>query len=316
MSEKITKALDYHFQNHRLIFWYDDGGKEYDIYTNYSPQNEVIKFELDRNEFHLKYLLLKEHPDKKVLIYSSSAKPQDTENWLLDLNLSNFIFASDESSLYLQELDLSDKFLPLIQDHLSFFNNNTERRTPLKELIKPASETEESLRIKMMSVLCGSNKLEREKNKLFPEIALNIFLDTFLEKGSTLWEKIKNLLDLSRVDLYKEADKQIFGRLLEGILTDSIDSSVAMQLIEKRRESYWYKSGNSERLIFHYKTLYHYLRFRERLSLFKASFNTTSEGWDNYTKEYYELDGDYRRFLYASSESDSPSIFATLLDKL
>ena len=291
MKDKITKALDYHFQNHRLIFWYDDGGKGYDIYTNYSPQNEVIKLELDRNEFHLKYLLLKEHPDKKVLIYSTSAKPRDTENWL-----------------------------PLIQEHLSFFNNNTERRTPLKELIKPASETEESLRIKMMSVLCGSNKLEREKNKLFPEIALNIFLDTFLEKGSTLWEKlekynlqdyfwklalsefgyeeetqslekllfyllsntlsfqlshsgssytqvifthvdnwrkhqdyssrvqslldreekelnihhelekIKNLLDLSRIDLYKEADKQIFGRLLEGILTDSIESSLAMQL--------------------------------------------------------------------------------------
>ncbi len=155
MKDKITKALDYHFQNHRLIFWYDDGGKGYDIYTNYSPQDEVIKLELDRNEFHLKYLLLKEHPDKKVLIYSTSAKPQDTENWLLDLNLSNFIFASDESSLYLQELDLSDKFLPLIQEHLVFFNNNTERRTPLKELIKPASETEESLRIKMMSVLCG-----------------------------------------------------------------------------------------------------------------------------------------------------------------
>ena len=406
MSEKIRKALDYHFQNNRLIFWYDDGGKGYDIYTNYSSQEDVMKMELERNEFHLKYLLLKEHPDKKALIYSSSAKPRDTENWLLDLNLSHFIFASDESSLYLQELDLSDTFLPLIQEHLGFFNNNTERRTPLKELIKPATETEESLRIAMMSVLCGSNKLERERRKQFPEIALNIFLDTFLEKEPAVWgklekynlqnyfwkltksefgykeetqslekllyyllsntlsfqlghsgssftqvifthvdnwrkhqdysssvqnlldreerelnihhelEKIENLLDLSRVDLYKEADKQIFARLLEGILADSIESSVAMQLIEKRRESYWYKSGKSDRLIFHYKTLYHYLRFRERLRLFKTNFHTTSEGWEKYTQDYYELDGDYRRFLYASSESDSPSIFATLLDKL
>ena len=406
MKDKIEKALDYHFQNHRLIFWYDDGGKGHEIYTSYSPGEDVIKLELDRNEFHLKYKLLKEFPDKKALIYSSSVKPRDTENWLLDLNLSNFIFASDESSLYLQELDLPDTFLPLVQEHLSFFDNNTNRRSPLKQIIQPKTETEDSLRIAMMSVLCGSNKVEREKQKRFPEIALNVFLDSFLEKEPTVWEKlekynlqryfweqstsefgykeetlslekllyhmlsntllyqlgksessytqeiftivdnwrkhqdysssvqrlldfeekelnihhelekIESLLDLSRVDLYKEADKQLFGRLLEGILADSIESSVAMQLIEKRRESYWYKTGKSERLIFHYKTLYHYLRFRERLSLFKADFHTTREGWDSYTNEYYELDGDYRRFLYASSESDSPSIFATLLDKL
>ena len=30
MSEKIRKALEYHFQNHRLIFWYDEGGEMMD----------------------------------------------------------------------------------------------------------------------------------------------------------------------------------------------------------------------------------------------------------------------------------------------
>lgn len=41
MSEKIASALDYHFDKHRIVFWYDDGGKLKDVYEAAMVQQEL-----------------------------------------------------------------------------------------------------------------------------------------------------------------------------------------------------------------------------------------------------------------------------------
>jgi uncharacterized protein (TIGR02687 family) len=406
MSAKITSALNVHFKNHRLIFWYDNGGKMKDVYASYEVPDGGLKFELDRNEFQLRYTLLKEHPDQKVLVYSDKAKPEDKDNWLLDLQLAYFLFASDQAALVQQELELPDTFLPLIQEHLEYFSNRRERLQPLQAFIQSAEETNESFKLAMMSVICGQTRNEREQRKTFPDIILNVLLDSFLVSEPSLWKeiekykldaaffelaerdygfksettnletmlcylldtmlefqlgrehssntriiytmvdswrkhqdyssrvqelidlyekqlniphelsKIKSLEELSRVDLYKEADRNIFIRILEGLLEDKLDSSEALEIIEARRETYWYKSGGSDRLVYHYRTLYYYLMFRERLAVFNPNFRTVEDGWRAYIEDYAEIDGDYRRFLHAIQESDSSSTFSALLDKL
>jgi uncharacterized protein (TIGR02687 family) len=406
MSNKITTALNVHFKNHRLVFWYDDDGKMKDIYDSYEVPDNGLKLDIDQNEFKLRHTLLKEYPDKKALLYSDKAKPKDKDNWLLDLQLANFLFASNQAALVQQELELTDSFLPLIQEHSDYFANRKERLQPLKAIIQPTEETQESLKLSMIAVLCGHTRGERERRKNFSEIILNVLLNNFLASEPSIWQeiekhkldgffyelaerdydfkaenpnldallsyllnmmlnfqlgkehsprarsiytmldnwrkhqdysfrvqklinlyekqlnipyelsKVESLEELSRVDLYKEADRGIFARLLEGLLEDKLESSSALKIIEARRETYWYKSGSSDQLVYHYRTLYYYLMFRERLAVFRPDFRTVEEGWQAYIEDYAEIDGDYRRFLHAIQESDSSSTFSALLDKL
>ena len=163
MSEIIFKAINNHFKKYRIIFWYDEDGNNRDIFNEYSnPAVEKIKIE--NNEFYIKYRVLKEEPKKKYLIYSELPKPTDDENWLLDLNLAHFVFATDEVSRYQNELELQESFKPLIKEHLAFFRNKNERLNPLKKLLTK-NETPGSFRYALVSVICSNSQVEREDRK-------------------------------------------------------------------------------------------------------------------------------------------------------
>ncbi|WP_319414792.1 BREX-1 system phosphatase PglZ type A [Marispirochaeta aestuarii] len=406
MNTKLQQALDIHFKKHRLIFWFDEGAKMRDVFEAYQVPEEGLKLEVRNNEFKLRHLVLKEKPEKRVLLYSPGPKPPDRNNWLLDLQLAGFVFASDQAALVLQELELAVDFLPLVQEHIDFFANRRERLEPLRSLINPTGESFDSLKTAMLSVLCGRSRDDRERRREFPEMLVRLFLDSFVHESGAIMEEVEKfkldsflyeaagrdygytaenanlesllhyllstvldfqlgrdnsprarliytlidtwrkhqdysrelqeLLDiyekklniphelsrvtaidsLANVDLYKEADRRIFSLLLEGLLSDNIESSAALDIIEARRETYWYKSGDSDRLVNHYRALYYYLLFRERLSVFRPDFHSLAEGFDAYRRNFCILDGDYRRFLNAVQESDSASTFSSLLDKL
>jgi hypothetical protein len=104
------------------------------------------------------------------------------------MNLVHFIFASDEAAMVLQELELNENLLPILREYPEFFRNRKDRLDPLKNTLHINTETEDSLKTAMLSVLCGKKKVERESRKSFPEIILNVFLDS-IEKGS-VWDDI------------------------------------------------------------------------------------------------------------------------------
>ncbi|MDX9802181.1 MAG: hypothetical protein RBT69_12695, partial [Spirochaetia bacterium] len=356
MNEKIFNALNHHFQSKRIIFWYDDGGKMRDEYKEYNELG-IEKAEIENNEFYIRYLVQKISPDKRYLLYSASVKPEDSKNWLLDLNLSNFVFASDEASMYLQELGLSDSFLDLVREYLPFFRNKKERLNPLKEIISPETDSEDDLMLAMISVLVGSSKN-------ISDITISLFLDSFLNDSplywgnvekykliNTFWSIIKSefsymepdpdlsgllnfilrnafdfqmkrkrgplqqhmfttvdswrnnlkysssfnkLLDkkekelnishelqldvsldmLIDIDLFKEADRQIFSKLLAGLENNIIDHTSALHILEKRRETYWYKNSEDNKLKDHYKALYQYLNFIDLYKRTSLDFKT------------------------------------------
>lgn len=404
MSEKIERALQHHFGKYRLIFWYDDGGEMRDDFNTFNELG-ISKVEIDNNEFYIRYKIRKLEPDQKFLVYSAAPKPDDKENWLLDLNLEGFVFASDKSSLIVQELDLDQVFLPLIQGRIAFFGNKKERLEPLKKILNN-EEDEDSLQIAMLSVLSGSTKDERESRKEFPEIVLNLFFNSFLDGdgsnfkniekyslSSFFWDKVESewgyrnpenslegllnyilqsafefqlkestgkghlliftLVDewrnnmkygsrfrdllgkrekelnikyaleketslevLVAVDLFKEADRQVLYRILADLKNGRIDFITALHFIEKRRETYWYKSDSTSRLAFHYKALYFYLQFKELRKRIDLDFKDTMEGWRLYAKDYYKLDTLYRKFHHAYQESGSPGEFKVHLEDL
>lgn len=171
MTDKIHSALTQLFEQHRLVFWYDEK-IEMQALFNELQLNNVSKITIKNNEFGVKYKVLQEEPNSKFLIYQPSAKPNDHENWLLDLNLATYEFYTEPSSLYLQDLGLSQEFKPLVQEYIDFFNSE-KRLKDLKTIIEP-DDTERKIRLKILSLLVGTEvDWEKVLYALFAELSKN-----------------------------------------------------------------------------------------------------------------------------------------------
>src|SRR5574344_1727432 len=109
INEKLQSALEKTFQQHRLVFWYDDKAEMSELFESIQIPG-IEKLKITNNEFTLKHKLLVEQPKQRFLIYQASGKPIDSENWLLDLLMSNYEFHTEATSLFLQELDLPQEF--------------------------------------------------------------------------------------------------------------------------------------------------------------------------------------------------------------
>lgn len=167
-NNKVQSALEKLFQQHRLVFWYDDNAEMTDLFKSLQIP-EIEKVVIENNEFTLKHKLLIEQPEQKFLLYQSKEKPADNDNWLLDLLLSNYEFHTDPSSLYLQDLDLPQEFKPLIQQHEEFFTDE-KRINELKALLEP-DDRESLIRLRMLSVICSCEpEWEKIMYALFEEI--------------------------------------------------------------------------------------------------------------------------------------------------
>ena len=194
MNNKVQAALEKLFQQHRLVFWYDDKAEFIELFESIQIQ-DVEKIIIENNEFTLKYKLLIEQPTQHFLLYQSKEKPIDNENWMLDLLLSNYEFHTEASSLYLQELELPQEFKTLIQQHEDFFANQ-KRINDLKALLE-TDDRESKIRLKMLSIICSSDpewgkvlyalfeealKNKQDKYKAIDKFGLNTFLWETIEK--------------------------------------------------------------------------------------------------------------------------------------
>ena len=172
-NNKLQVALENLFQQHRLVFWYDDKAEMTDLFNSLDLAG-VNKLVIENNEFGIKYQLLVEQPRQKFLLYQAKAKPHDNENWLLDLVLGNYEFHTEAASLYLQDLSLPAEFKGLIQAHEAFFNN-AKYLAELKTLLEP-EDRESKIRLKMLSIICGC-EAEWEK------IMYALFAETLKQKN-------------------------------------------------------------------------------------------------------------------------------------
>lgn len=65
--------------------------------------------------------MLIQEPEGKFLLYANYARPENDDNLLLDIELSNHVFHSDREALLLQKLGLSVEYRNLIRTHIDFF---------------------------------------------------------------------------------------------------------------------------------------------------------------------------------------------------
>ena len=194
INTKVQAALEKLFQQHRLVFWYDDKTEMTGLFNSLQIP-DVEKVVIENNEFTLKHQLLIVRPTQHFLLYQAKSKPIDNENWLLDLLLSNYEFHTEASSLYLQDLDLPQEFKSLVQQHEEFFANE-KRIEALKDLLEP-EDRESKIRLKMLAIICATEpewekvlyalfaeayKNKQDKYKAIEKFGLSGFLWETIEK--------------------------------------------------------------------------------------------------------------------------------------
>ena len=171
INEKVQAALEKIFQQHRLVFWYDDKAEMSELFESIQIPG-IEKLKITNNEFTLKHKLLVEQPKQRFLLYQASSKLIDSENWLLDLLMSNYEFHTEASSLFLQELDLPQEFKGLIQSHEEFFGN--QKRVSDLKIVLEKEDRESLIRLKMLCVICTCEpEWEKVLYALFTEIQKN-----------------------------------------------------------------------------------------------------------------------------------------------
>ncbi len=151
---KIKEALQKRFQDRRVIFWYD-GKEEFqeDLLGLALSDVEILKVE--GNEFEVKYIVSRQKPEARFLLYVPFPKPENEDNWLLDLELAHHIFHTDQEAMILQELELGYHLKELIGEHLEFFKSG-ERKQKFREIIVKGDE-HHALRCKMLAVVFGTD---------------------------------------------------------------------------------------------------------------------------------------------------------------
>lgn len=154
MQERIAKGLERLFDEHRIVFWYDDKQEMGEVFEGLSLDG-VDKIAIRNDEFQVKYRILKQEPEQKFLIYRDGPEPNMIDNWLLDVQLASAVFAADQVAMWLNELGLPLAFRETVKTHEEFFRSR-KRIDALKKLLKP-EDTATKLRMRMLSVCCDAD---------------------------------------------------------------------------------------------------------------------------------------------------------------
>jgi uncharacterized protein (TIGR02687 family) len=151
---KIEEALIKRFKDHRVIFWYDEKDELFEQFSELNIKG-IDKIHVQGNEFEVKYIINKQQPKGKFLLYFNGEKPNNEENWLLDMELAHHVFRTDQEAMFLQEIGLGYHLKELVTEHIEFYKAK-DRRLKLKELLGEGDEHED-IRGKMLAVLFNTN---------------------------------------------------------------------------------------------------------------------------------------------------------------
>jgi uncharacterized protein (TIGR02687 family) len=150
---KIIDSLSKLFEKHRIVIWYD-GEQNFIDEFNELVIPGIVKLTIDKNEFALKYQMLIQQPSDKFLLFAPFTKPENEDNWLLDIELANHVFHTDQEAMYLQELNLQPNLRNWVSRYVDFFNSK-ERLGKFKGNIE-AGDTEDQLTSKLVQIVVGA----------------------------------------------------------------------------------------------------------------------------------------------------------------
>ena len=388
----IEKILLQKFENSRIICWRDTKCELHDDFEALNLPG-IEKIEVKNNEFSVMHRVLRAEPEKKFLIFSSGPVPKDSDNWLLNLELTYDIFQADQASLWLSELGLGYEFSNLTEEHPQFFTS-AKRRLALKKILGE-HDSENIIRMKMLAVAVGSERrldwilekllqeLSEDSNTKYAEIErynlagflwkktaeyygytsqnpsvkdfafrlyhacfimslsndcpqdirLNdealVFLKRFKDSrqndnafekcsdmvadtlGNTVSEDLakRSLIDIGSLDVFKEIDRHILTALASGIISRTIPAVECSNIIRERRQTFWYKKLEHAYLALDYASM-----FLSVQSSIKIVVNSLANGFECYTKQYFQLDQLYRKFIYHANAANQNDLLKNIYE--
>jgi len=189
MTSRIDAALTRLFAKHRIVFWYDS---KQELRSEFEALElaDVEKLEIVNNEFGIKHRVLRELPKQQFLIYKEGKQPEHLQNWLLDVELANTTFRTDQVAIWLSELELPNEFTELIEAHSAFFDASkapaqvAKRKEALKKLLT-SEDTLGQVRMKMLSVCAGANKKGEDRIDNVLELLLAELQRSIQKDGKT-----------------------------------------------------------------------------------------------------------------------------------
>ena len=116
------------------------------------PGVEILT--LNRNAFTLKHRILAgEQPERGFIIYSQEARPDDEDNWLLDLEVQSIPFSADMGSIYAAECGIPMELKAKVVDaHADFFKTAGNRQKITTRLTTQMNV--KAIEKQMLSVVC------------------------------------------------------------------------------------------------------------------------------------------------------------------
>ena len=220
-KDKIKEILDQRFslvpefpKKRHIIFWYDPDKAFKDIIPELEIENvKIIVLEkttnrkgelISTNVFDTKYTLEYRDLESNYLIYSEYPRPEDRENYLIDIERYSEFFVADKSAMIMEEFNFYRRDFRLnqvIREHLDFFGSK-ERKEKLSKLIdNPETIRENDLKLAILAVTVNSKIVDIQ------EIIKSIILDRSkldaVEKWigkEFLFQEIKTRFDLEVED--------------------------------------------------------------------------------------------------------------------
>lgn len=187
MCVQIKKMLSKKFENNRIVFWYDKDGQFIEDFQKIDLE-DVKKLVIGENEFVIKYQILRQEPKQKFLLYKPQEKPANTDNWLLDVLLSNTEFQTEVWAITLSELGLGSEYREITQNHAFFFNSK-DRTEKLKDLLDETCSINQ-VKMKMLFVI---TKTEGD---------INAVVSSLLQEYANGETKMMNVIQKSNLDKF------------------------------------------------------------------------------------------------------------------
>ena len=180
--KQITDKLNAEFtgESRKLVFWYDVNASFKEDIDALDLENAAIYHLEPDNQFYTKYFLERLNPRSNYLIYAPFPKPAVRESHLEDTLLYSRQFSTDRSTLLSVDLGIEEKYKPVIEKYIKFFD--AKERTQRFYDLEIENFTRESIEVALMSVLC------KTRTASFDEVLRVILTDDGFEDNKFLAE--------------------------------------------------------------------------------------------------------------------------------
>lgn len=121
-----------------------------------------------------------------------------------------------------------------------------------------------------------------------------------------------NYEDILQDDLYKVIDLKIIHSIVNELVYENIAFSKVQDVVKERENKYWFSELSDC-----YEALYHASSMIENVRLFQDTrFATIEEGANEYVKELYTIDYNYRKFIVNYRKTSQQKVLNGLYEKV